>query len=281
MASFSKLDYLCNQANEKKKKKVETGLKQGCILSPLLFNGFVNDLLQELNALECGIKFNDISMLSVLLYADDIVILSDDDIRLQTLLNSLNSWCIRWGLVINVEKSKIVHFRSPSITRSDFNFQCGNANIETVCRYKYLGVILTEHLDFTIMTKTVAQSASRALGLLITKDKIFGGMSFQCFHKRYESLVQSVIDYSSAVWGTRSYSWIDAVQNRACRYFLGLGKYAPNQAINGDMGWKQPEHRQWLAVARKFCRMIHMDDVLLTNQIFPGCMAQAMQNLVL
>ena len=37
-----------------------------------------------------------------------------------------------------------------------------------------------------------------------------------------------------------------------------IGKYAPNQAINGDMGWKQPEHRQWLAVARKFCRMIHM-----------------------
>ena len=255
--------------------QVETGLKQGCILSPLLFNGFVNDLVQELNALECGIKFNDISMLSVLLYADDIVILSDDDIRLQTMLNSLNSWCIRWGLVINVEKSKIVHFRSPSITRSDFNLPCGDANIETVCRYKYLGVILTEHLDFTIMTKTVAQSASRALGLLIAKDKIFGGMPFQCFHKCYESLVQSVIDYSSAVWGTRSYSWIDAVQNRACRYFLGLGKYAPNQAINGDMGWKQPEHRQWLAVARKFCRMIHMDDALLTKQIFSGCMAQA------
>ena len=182
-------------------------------------------------------------MLSVLLYADDIVILSDDDIRLQTMLNSLNSWCIRWGLVINVEKSKIVYFRSPSITRSDFNFQCGDANIETVCRYKYYNIsitILTEHLDFTIMTKTVAQSVSRALGLLIIKDKIFGGMPLQCFHKCYESLVQSVIDYSSAVWGTRSYSWIDAVQNRACRYFLGLCKYAPNQAINGDMGWKQP-----------------------------------------
>ena len=71
--------------------QVETGLKQGCILSPLLFNGFVNDLVEELNALECGIKFNDLSMLSVLLHADDIVILSDDDIRLQTMLNSLNS----------------------------------------------------------------------------------------------------------------------------------------------------------------------------------------------
>ena len=167
-------------------------------------------------------------MLSVLLYTDDIVILSEDDIRLQTMLNSLNSWCIRWGLVINFDKSKIVHFRSPNITRSDFNFQCGDANIETVCLYKYLVVILTVHLDFTIMHTTVAQSASRALDLLIAKNKLFGRSSFQCFHKSDESLVQSVFDYSSAVWGTRSYSWIDAVQNRACRYFLGLDKYAPN-----------------------------------------------------
>ena len=134
--------------------------------------------------------------------------------------------------MINVEKSKIVHFRSPSISRSDFNFQCGDANIETVCRYKYLGVILTEHLNFTIMTKTVAQSASRALGLLTAKDKIFGGMPFQCFHKCYESLVLSVIDYSPAVWGTRSYSWIDAVQNKTFRYFLRLGKYIYSKPIS-------------------------------------------------
>ena len=97
-------------------------------------------------------------MLSVLVCADDIVILLDDGIRLQTMLDSLNSWCVSWDLVINVDKSKIVHFMSPNITRSDFIFHYGDANIETVSRYKYLGVILTEHLDFIIMTKTVTQS---------------------------------------------------------------------------------------------------------------------------
>ena len=38
--------------------------------------------------------------------------------------------------------------------------------------------------------------------------------------------------------GTRSYSWVNAVQNRACRYYLGLGRNASNQAVNGDKRWK-------------------------------------------
>ena len=55
-------------------------------------------------------------------------------------------------------------------------FICGNDTISYVDNYTYLGVILTEHLDFDYMAKKVAQSASRALGLLIAKAKLFGGL---------------------------------------------------------------------------------------------------------
>ena len=63
-------------------------------------------------------------------------------------------------------------------------------------------------------------------------------------------------------------SCINAVQNRACRYFLGLGRYAPNAAINGDMGWLSPEHSQWMCITRKWCRLVNMDESLLTKKIF-------------
>ena len=66
-------------------------------------------------------------------------------------------------------------------------------------------------------------------------------------------LVQATINYGAGIWGTMVYSCIEAVQNRALRYFLGLGKYAPNLAINGDMGWHMPAHRQWLCVMRLSC----------------------------
>ena len=78
------------------------------------------------------------------------------------------------------------------------------------------------------MAKLVAQSASRALGLLtISKDKVFGGMPLACFTQCYGATVQSIIDYSAAIWGTKSMSCINAVQYRACRYFLAG---APNSA---------------------------------------------------
>ena len=111
-----------------------------------------------------------------------------------------------------------------------------NVYFRIVSQYKYLGVILTEHLDYITMTKQVAQSASRALGLLIAKDKAFGGMSYDCFSKCYDAIVQATIGYSASVWGTKSFSCINSVQFRACRYFLGVGKYLQPQCLETWVG---------------------------------------------
>ena len=70
-------------------------------------------------------------------------------------------------------------------------------------------------------------------------------MPFKCYTRCYDALVQATINYGAGIWGgggTMIYSCIEAVQNRALRYFLGLGKYAPYLAINGDMGWHMPAH---------------------------------------
>ena len=60
-------------------------------------------------------------------------------------------------------------------------------------------------------------------------------MPFECFTQCYGATVQSIINYRAAIWGTKSMSCINAVQNRVCRYFLELSRYAPNAAINGDI----------------------------------------------
>ena len=80
---------------------VKQGLKQGCGLSPALFSIYINDLAAECNALHCGIKF--------LLYADDVVLISESADDLQNMLNTLNNWCNKWRLAVNESKTKIVH----------------------------------------------------------------------------------------------------------------------------------------------------------------------------
>ena len=100
-------------------------------------------------------------------------------------------------------------------------------------------------------------------------------MPYQCFSKCYDAIVQSTLNYGAPIYGTSAFSCIDAVQNRACRYFLGLGKYAPNTAINGDMGWPMPQQRQWICVIRHWCKLTNMNNTLLTKRIFTACSQMA------
>ncbi len=151
---------------------------------------------------------------------------------------------------------------------ADYSFYCGDTALKISEKYKYLGLLLTEHLDYNITAKMVAQAASRALGLVIAKDKAHGGMPFDCFTKLYDSVVQSVINYGAAVWGTKEFSCISAVQNRACRYFMGLGKYAPNIALQGDTGWHHPIYHQWMCVSNLWCRMVNMSNNRLNKRVF-------------
>ncbi len=51
-------------------------LKQGCIISPQLFNLYINDLIEEIQNLGLGIP-TDEDLISMLLYADDIALLAE------------------------------------------------------------------------------------------------------------------------------------------------------------------------------------------------------------
>ncbi len=76
-----------------------------------------------------------------------------------------------------------------------YHFKIGDHTILLTDRYKYLGLIFTEFLDYNVTTKMVARSASHAFGLLIPKTKAYGGMPYECFTKLYDALIQPILDY--------------------------------------------------------------------------------------
>ena len=62
-------------------------------------------------------------------------------------------------------------------------------------------------------------------------------MPYDVFTKLYDSMIWPVIAYCAAVWGDKTYSCINAVQNRAMNFFLSVGKYTSNAAVSGGMEW--------------------------------------------
>ena len=61
-------------------------------MSPTLFSIYVNDLANEINNMHCGVDIDGLNV-SIQLHADDIVLLSNSEINLQSMLDKLNHWC--------------------------------------------------------------------------------------------------------------------------------------------------------------------------------------------
>ena len=78
----------------------------------------------------------------------------------------------------------------------------------------------------------------------------------------------SVISYGAAIWSTQSFKCINAAQNRAARCFLNVGRYTPNAAVTGDIGWTPVITKCWKSVLTFWCRNVKMDNSRLNKKVF-------------
>ena len=90
----------CVQVNDYVTNWFDTNnwVKQGDALSPTLFANYINDLLKEIEQLDLGIKLDEQLTLCILAYADDLIVFSDDPVKLQKLLDHVAKWCHKWQL---------------------------------------------------------------------------------------------------------------------------------------------------------------------------------------
>ena len=147
----------------------------------------------ELNNLNCGVSLQETLNISVLLYADDIAILSETEAGMQTMLNKLDDWCRKWRITVNETKTKVLHFRPKAKIATDYIFKCGNQKIDVDSSYKYLGFWMNEFLDMKFSIREIAKSASRALGAIYSKLLCAGGMNISVYTKLVETMVEPVL----------------------------------------------------------------------------------------
>ena len=150
--------------------QVNNGVRQGDSMSPTLFSLFINDLATDVKDLGLGIKVGG-QDISILLYADDIVLISPTAENLQQMLNEVSNWCLKWGMRINPSKTQVMHIRNKQRPRTSHVFTCGEHKLSITDTYKYLGYILHEHLSNTRHVEVMTGSAVGRLAGYITCSK--------------------------------------------------------------------------------------------------------------
>ena len=124
---------------------VHNGVRQGGLLSPLLFNTYMNDLSVQLSKLPVGCCSGDM-VINHLMYADDIVLVAPSAKGMQRLIDVAYNYGCQYDIIFNSSKSQMMVFDTRKIGHT-VDFSIGSSTMNETTSYRYLGHIITNNLS--------------------------------------------------------------------------------------------------------------------------------------
>ena len=143
---------------------INAGVRQGGVLSPDFYCLYIDDLILILERLNIGCHLKN-AFLSVLIYADDMALLSPTLKGLQILLKSCEAYCLEWDICLNHTKSKTMAFGKKITGLCSLELD-GN-RLEWVDQWKYLGVTLQSHTGFSCSITARLKSFYKCLNTIL------------------------------------------------------------------------------------------------------------------
>ena len=216
---------------------LDIGVRQGCILSPLLFNLFLSDLAKQFDTMEDKPKLGN-KGINALFWADDLVLFSDTKEGLDKLLKILEDYCEVNHLLINTKKTKCMIFnKTGRLMRRPFYLN--GIKLEMVREYKYLGFVITPSGEISTGLNDLRDRAYKAF----MKVKNDLGLSFNqdipIILHLIDSLVKPILLYASDFWGCLKLPENNPIENlhmRICKQILGVQKQTTNVGVLLEIG---------------------------------------------
>jgi hypothetical protein len=229
---------------------LNNGLKQGSILSPLLFNIFFGCIIDLLRVRSKGLgitlihnKNNDIFdisnikknkkdnlvefEISNILFADDSLLISDCPIKLQKLIIIFDELVSAFGLEISIPKSEIMINNLSENPNIEYLFYLNNQNFKNSKTFKYLGCLqntannMSDEINSRIMSAYVSYSKNK-IAIFNNRD-----LSFKIILSNFKVLILSVLLYGCEIWvlNKNELFSLERLQFRLLKQIFRLGDY--------------------------------------------------------
>lgn len=198
--------------------KINSGVHQGGVLSPTLFNIYTSDLCYYLEN-------------TLFIFADDILLLrkiydQNDCLSLQRDLNNLKVYCDVNSLKLNPLKCKCL--RITNNTKDNFIYEINGNRLSNVDEAKYLGVIYDRKMLFNKHLDSLIEKALRKYRTLQFVNKRLNGFTFIKLFRTYIQPIYEFCNQYITLTKTQSKK-IEMLQRRATRYaWLKIGKIYEN-----------------------------------------------------
>ena len=141
----------------------ECGVRQGCCLSPTLFNICVNELSTTLEQSTEPALTPHHSEIIFLIYVDHLVLLSPTEQGLQQNLHLLERYCQTWAWTVNLKKTNIMIFQKGSGSQgTEPTFRLGTKEIRHSSNSNYLGIRISSSGNFHQAVGELRDKAHRA-----------------------------------------------------------------------------------------------------------------------
>ena len=207
------------------------GCKQGGILSPYLFNFFVNDLLEEVIKLNIGCKLDNKNV-SIIAYYDDILVMSPTAFHLNMILNHCHLYATFWKMEFNQKKSAYLSFEPFKKTKINA-IKMNNSEIPKVDNIIYLGLPIGDDKfkeDFIKNNFKKCERAFYSLYGLGCKPYALNPKMIACLFKQF---CQSIFKFGleNLFLSKQTLTNLNIRQNILIKRAIGISKYCKTKPL--------------------------------------------------